>query len=111
LVRFREYRLKLKPQKCELFQKEVEFLGRVVERKGMHIGPGNIKDIEDWPMPKNKNSLNLTKTALRLARCPSKCFPGTRISSRKARTTFQLKPLSTKRHSSELKQPVFSNKC
>jgi hypothetical protein len=30
LVRFREYGLKLKPKKCELFQKEVEFLGRVV---------------------------------------------------------------------------------
>jgi hypothetical protein len=25
LVRFREYGLKLKPKKCELFQKEVEF--------------------------------------------------------------------------------------
>ena len=41
-------------------------------------------------------SLNLTNTALRLARCPSKSFPRTRISSRKARTTFQLKPLSTR---------------
>jgi hypothetical protein len=36
LVRFREYGLKLKPKKCELFQKEVEFLGRVV-------GPRRIK--------------------------------------------------------------------
>ena len=47
LVRFREYGLKLKPKKCELFQKEVEFLGRVVGPRGMHIGPGYIKDIED----------------------------------------------------------------
>jgi hypothetical protein len=23
----------------------------------MHIGPGNIKDIEDWPMPKNKKEV------------------------------------------------------
>jgi hypothetical protein len=44
LVRFREYRLKLKPTKCELFQKGVEFLGRVVGPRGMHIGPGYIKD-------------------------------------------------------------------
>ena len=29
LVRFRKYGLKLKPKKCELFQKEVEFLGTV----------------------------------------------------------------------------------
>jgi hypothetical protein len=34
LVRFREYGLKLKPKKCELFQKEVEFLGRVVGPRG-----------------------------------------------------------------------------
>jgi hypothetical protein len=49
LVRFREYGLKLKPKKCELFQKEVEFLGRVVGPIGMHIEPGYVKDIEDWP--------------------------------------------------------------
>jgi hypothetical protein len=35
LVRFREYGLKLKPKKCELFQKEVEFLDRVVGPRGM----------------------------------------------------------------------------
>jgi hypothetical protein len=35
LVRFREYGLKLKPKKCELFQKEVEFLGRVVGPRGI----------------------------------------------------------------------------
>jgi hypothetical protein len=41
LVRFREYGLKLKPKKCELFQKEVEFLGRVVGPRGIYIGPGS----------------------------------------------------------------------
>ena len=43
LVRFREYRLKLKPQKCEMFQKEVEFLGTVVGPRRMHIGQGISK--------------------------------------------------------------------
>ena len=47
LVRFREYGLKLKPKKCELFQKEVEFLGRVVGPRGIYIGPGYIKDIKN----------------------------------------------------------------
>ena len=46
LVRFREYRLKLKPKKCELFQKEVNFLGRVVGPRGMHIGPGYVRHRE-----------------------------------------------------------------
>jgi hypothetical protein len=37
--------------------KEVEFLGRVVGPRGMHIGPWYIKDIEDWPRPKNKKEV------------------------------------------------------
>jgi hypothetical protein len=57
LVRFREYGLKLKPKKCELFQKEVEFLGRVVGPRGIYIGPGYIKDIQNWPRPKNKKEV------------------------------------------------------
>jgi hypothetical protein len=39
------------------FQKEVEFLGRVVGPSGMRIGPGYVKDIEDWPRPKNKKEV------------------------------------------------------
>jgi hypothetical protein len=35
----------LKPKKCELFQKEVEFLGRVVGPRGIYIGPGYIKGL------------------------------------------------------------------
>jgi hypothetical protein len=35
----------------------VEFLGRVVGPRGMHIGPGYVKDIEDWPRPKNKKEV------------------------------------------------------
>jgi hypothetical protein len=50
LVRFREYGLKLKPKKCELFQKEVEFLGRVIGPKVIHIAPGYIKDIKFKPL-------------------------------------------------------------
>jgi hypothetical protein len=44
-------------QKCELFQKEVEFLGRVVGPRGIYIGPGYIKDIKNWPRPKNKKEV------------------------------------------------------
>lgn len=43
--RFREYGLKLKPKKCELFRQEVEFLGKVIGPEGMRIGPGYIADI------------------------------------------------------------------
>jgi hypothetical protein len=33
LYRFREFNLKLKPKKCELFKDEVEFLGKLVSAK------------------------------------------------------------------------------
>jgi RNA:NAD 2'-phosphotransferase (TPT1/KptA family) len=50
-LRIREYGLKLKPKKCDLFKQEVEFLGRVVGPEGMRIGPGYIKDVQSWPVP------------------------------------------------------------
>jgi hypothetical protein len=33
----REYNLKLKPKKCELFQLEGEFLGKLVNAEGISI--------------------------------------------------------------------------
>ncbi|VDI38341.1 Hypothetical predicted protein [Mytilus galloprovincialis] len=57
LQRFREYGLKLKPKKCELFQEKVEFLGRVVSRQGMNIGPGYIEDVKKWPTPHNTKTV------------------------------------------------------
>jgi hypothetical protein len=47
----------VQPKKCEPFQKEVEFLGRVVGPRGIYIGPGYIKDIKNWPRPKNKKEV------------------------------------------------------
>ena len=51
--RFRSYGLKLKAKKCDLFQKRVEFLGRVVSQNGVETGPGFIKTMENWPTPTN----------------------------------------------------------
>lgn len=53
LQRFRSYGLKLKPQKCILFRKEVEFLGRTVNKNGLSIGPNYIETINNWPKPEN----------------------------------------------------------
>ena len=40
--RFREYGIKFKPTKSELFQKKVEFLGRQVSREGVEMGTHTI---------------------------------------------------------------------
>ena len=51
--RFRQYHLKLKPRKCDLFKKSVEFLGRKVSEKGLEISEHHLKPVKDWPVPKS----------------------------------------------------------
>ncbi|MCG8045580.1 MAG: RNase H-like domain-containing protein, partial [Candidatus Thiodiazotropha endolucinida] len=51
LQRFSEAGLKLKPQKCQLFKEEVEFLGHVINAKGVSTDPKKIACIKDWPIP------------------------------------------------------------
>ena len=57
LLRFRQYNLKLKPKKCVLFQKEVKFLGKIVNAEGVKTNPESIQKILDWPVPKSKKQV------------------------------------------------------
>ena len=49
--RFREYQLKLKPSKCTLFKKEVEFLGRKVGTNGVALTDHSVSVIKEWKTP------------------------------------------------------------
>ena len=51
--RFSQAGLKLKPKKCQLFRKEVEFLGHIINENGVHTDPRKIQCIKEWPLPKN----------------------------------------------------------
>ena len=51
LERFRLHGLKLKPRKCILFQKEVEFLGRNVSSNQLKMTSKDTKTVEEWPVP------------------------------------------------------------
>ena len=44
--------LKLKPKKCEFYQAEVEFLGFMINAKGIRISNKKVEAIRDWPLPK-----------------------------------------------------------
>ena len=44
--------LKLKPEKCNMLQSEVVFLGHVVTAKGTKPNPTNITKVLGWPKPK-----------------------------------------------------------
>ena len=52
LKRCRQYKLKLKPKKCVLFQSQVKFLGRIVSETGIAVNPENIETVKNWPIPK-----------------------------------------------------------
>jgi hypothetical protein len=43
--------LKLKPRKCRLFAREVEYLGHVVSENGISTDPKKIEAVKTWPEP------------------------------------------------------------
>ena len=43
--------LKLKPSKCELFQRQLAYPGHVISAKGVATDKGKVKAIRDWPTP------------------------------------------------------------
>ena len=49
--RFQSANLKLKPKKCHLFRKEVNFLGHIVSGDGIRCDPSKISAVKDWETP------------------------------------------------------------
>ena len=49
--RLRAASLKLKPSKCDLFRKEIKYLGHVVSNEGVSTDPDKIKSVTEWPQP------------------------------------------------------------
>ena len=50
--RFRSAQLKLRPEKCQLFQREVHYLGHVVSRHGVATDPAKIEAVQSWKTPR-----------------------------------------------------------
>lgn len=44
--------LKLNPKKCQLFRKEVKFLGHVVSENGISTDTEKVQAVKEWPTPK-----------------------------------------------------------
>ena len=51
--RIKSANLKLNPEKCTLFKKEVKFLGHVVNEDGVSTDPDKTMVIREWSIPKN----------------------------------------------------------
>ena len=43
--------LKLKPSKCDLFRKQIKYLGHVFGHKGVSTDPKKIEAVTEWPRP------------------------------------------------------------
>lgn len=56
-TRLRAANLKLKPSKCFLFQKSVQYLGHIVSADGVSTDPQKVQAIADWPRPKCKKEV------------------------------------------------------
>ncbi|KAG5284705.1 hypothetical protein AALO_G00029590 [Alosa alosa] len=46
------YSLKLRLEKCQLFRKEVKFLGHCVSNKGVSPDPDKVSTVQEWQPPK-----------------------------------------------------------
>ena len=51
LKKFRDSGLKLQPKKCELFKKELLYLGFVISGQGIKVDPAKVQAVRDWPTP------------------------------------------------------------
>ena len=57
LQRIREAGLKLSPEKCHLFQREVEYLGHIISTEGIRTSSEKMKKVKDWPSPTSVDEL------------------------------------------------------
>jgi hypothetical protein len=57
LEAYKKAGLKLTPAKCQLFQKEIEYLGHMVSAKGIAPVPGYVQVVKDWPMQTNRSEV------------------------------------------------------
>jgi len=57
LKKLRNNDLYLWPEKCRFHQKEVDYLGVIVEKGHVKMDPVKVQGITDWPTPTNLKEL------------------------------------------------------
>jgi hypothetical protein len=58
LEAYEKARLKLQLAKCQLFQRDIEYLGHMISAKGIAPVPGYVQVVKDWPMPTNRSEVH-----------------------------------------------------
>lgn len=49
--------LKVKPSKCNLFAKQVSYLGHVISAEGVKADPSKVEAVRGWPVPRNQTEV------------------------------------------------------
>src|SRR6266487_5425240 len=57
LERLRQYRLYLKPEKCEFEKTRIEYLGLIISEGKAEMDPVKIEAVSKWPVPTNKKEV------------------------------------------------------
>ncbi|GKA26811.1 putative reverse transcriptase domain-containing protein [Tanacetum coccineum] len=50
-------KLYAKFSKCEFWLKEVQFLGHVVNRDGIHVDPSKVESVKNWKTPESSTEI------------------------------------------------------
>ena len=74
-ARLRGAKLKLKPSKCSLFQRSVEFLGHVVSEAGIAMQDKKISAIRDWFSCRNVTEVRPSWDSAAIIADSSETFP------------------------------------
>nr|GFC28881.1 putative reverse transcriptase domain-containing protein [Tanacetum cinerariifolium] len=53
----KEEKLYAKFSKCEFWIPKVQFLGHVIDSRGIHVDPAKIESVEDWASPKTPTEI------------------------------------------------------
>lgn len=49
--------LKVKPSKCNLFAKQVSYLGHIISANGVKADPSKVEAVRGWPVPRNQTEV------------------------------------------------------
>ena len=56
-LRLLKAQLKLNPEKCQLFQKKVHYLGHIISPSGVTRDPEKLEAVKNWQRPNDKHQL------------------------------------------------------
>ena len=59
IERLRRAELYANAKKCSFFKPNVEFLGFIIDKDGVHMDPARVKAISEWPRPKTYRDIQV----------------------------------------------------